>query len=102
MGSCCCCCRSQACGTGGCCGKIAGADIVLNELPSQLVIRDSWAQSLIQGAALFHVPEAVDLTGAYARGADTVSKARVRYPWTFGPQSVGPQSVEFQDHISFP
>ena len=30
-----------SCGAvGGCCGKIAGADIVLNELPSQLVVRD--------------------------------------------------------------
>ena len=46
---------------------------MLNELPSQLVIRDGWAQSLIQGAALFHVPNTIDLAGAYSRGADTVS-----------------------------
>ena len=67
------------CGTGGCCGKIAGADIVLNELPSQMVVRDSWAQSLVQGAKLFAVGAAVDLAGAYARGADTVHKARPTY-----------------------
>lgn len=67
------------CSAGGCCGKIAGADIVLNELPSQLVIRDGWAQSLIQGAKLFHIPNTIDLAGAYGRGADTVSKARPAY-----------------------
>ena len=62
-----------------CCGKMAGADIILNELPSQLVLRDNWMESEVQGARLFHVPDTIDLNGSYARGADSVSHARPSY-----------------------
>ena len=72
------------CGTSSdpsaCCAKIFGAEIVLEELPSQLILRDNWAQSLIDPVKLIHVDAAIDLeNGSYVRGADSVQYARPTY-----------------------
>ena len=59
-----------------CCGKLFAAEIILEELPSQLIVRDAWAQSLIDPVRLVHVVPEIDLDGSYAAAADSVPNAR--------------------------
>lgn len=72
------------CGQGvdpsACCGKMFGAEIVLEELPSQLILRDNWAQSLMDPVTLIHVSDEIDLeNGSYIHAADSVEWARPTY-----------------------
>lgn len=52
------------------------AEIVLEEVPSQLVISNCWAQSLFDPVSLIHVDSAIELDGPYIRAADTVPGSR--------------------------
>jgi hypothetical protein len=52
------------------------AEIVLEEVPSQLIISNCWAQSLFDPVSLIHVDAAIDLDGPYMRAADTVPGSR--------------------------
>jgi hypothetical protein len=57
-----------------------GAEIVLEELPSQLILRDNWAQSLMDPVTLIHVSDEIDLeNGSYIHGVDSVEWARPTY-----------------------
>ena len=71
------------CGKGSdasaCCAKMFGAEIVLEELLAQLIIRDNFAQSLIDPVSLVHVDAEINLHGSYVRAADSFLNSRPTY-----------------------